>query len=71
LVNSWVQKFWIDAFQRELRVSMINVDLPCIEKKLYVSDLAYRQYQEKFIKAVDTPDLPLWQIFSGAVKNIH
>lgn len=75
LEKSWVQRYWIDAFQRELKVPLINVDhsanvITAGEEPFSELHGYYHQYQEKYIKMSGTPDLPLWQIFSDAVYEL-
>lgn len=75
LAKSWVQRYWVDAFQRDLKVPLINVNrsastAPGSEEASTVPLMAYHRYQEKYIKIAGTPDLLLWQIFSDAVQNL-
>lgn len=64
---------YIRAIAAELGKKPINIDhIQGInwEKELNIDAGAYRRYKEQYIKRPDTPEKPLWEIFSHYVKEM-
>ena len=53
---------------------IINMD-NCLEKKINVQNLfkidhdKYRNFLDQYIKVPDSPNLPIWEIFSKQIKE--
>ncbi len=74
LAKTWIQSYWIDAFQRELNAPLINVDTRStkdtrISLDVEINNVAYARYKEKYIKVPGTQERPLWEIFSHAIQD--
>jgi hypothetical protein len=56
-----------------LRAPLFNIDnlnvIPPIESLAVINEPAYADYEEQYIKLPNTPEIPLWEIFSQYVKR--
>lgn len=63
----------VSLFSRLLRAPLFNVDylnvIPPIELLTVINEPAYAEYIEQYIKLPNTPDIPLWDIFSQYIKR--
>lgn len=69
----WIRPF-IDKYAALLDVPVVNIstaDDNNIDLKRWqaVSEKNYAQFKRRYIKRPDTPDLPIWEIFSGYVER--
>jgi hypothetical protein len=63
----------IPLCSRLLEAPLINVDnfnvIPSIESLTMISEAAYAKYKEQYLKLPNTPEIPLWDIFTQYIKR--
>lgn len=69
--------FDIELFRNTLGAPLVNIDSPeerniDLKEWFCFDEYAYSDYRKRYIKKPETPELPLWEIFSDYVqKNIR
>ena len=73
LIKSWIGPC-IENVSQVLNSQLINIDNFFhqgldIQNFLKVDEKKYKNYLDQYIKVPNSPDLPIWEIFTKQIKN--
>ena len=73
LIKSWIGPC-IENVSQVLNSQLINIDNffhqgLSIQNFLKIDEKKYKNYLDQYIKVPNSPDLPIWEIFTNQIKN--
>ena len=73
LNNSWIGPT-IHSFAKEINGQIINLNSVFeenldLKKLLKIDELKYQNYKNNYLKFPNSPDIPIWEIFTNYIKN--
>jgi len=73
LKNSWIGPR-IDNFAKIINGQIINMDNDLnkpldLQNLLKIDESKYKNYLDQYLKVPNSPDVPLWEIFTNYIKS--
>ena len=73
LNNSWIGPT-IHSFAKEINGQIVNLNSTFeknldLKKLLKIDEVKYQNYKNNYLKFPNSPDIPIWEIFTNYIKN--